>query len=142
MKYLAIILALTLSACAPVAQVLQPGEKATLTQQGLSLVVTNPGPDALTGDPSVAGDGPALNVRGVNIKPDAGAAAWCEEVKIDVGMRWRCGLPEIPFDAVRLTPLRITFVPNDASLAAQITSASLAAYRPSKGAVPVVVYAR
>lgn len=141
MKYLALTLTVLLAACAPVAQVLQPGETATITQQGLSLVIVNPGPDALTGDPSVPGDGPALNVRGVNIRPDAAAAAWCEQAPVSADMvRWICNLPSIPADAN--AALRVTFVANDASTAARLTSASLAAYRASKGSVPVVVYAR
>ncbi|MDV6376018.1 hypothetical protein [Deinococcus arenicola] len=134
------LLALTLSACAPAAQLLQPDEKATLAVQGLSVLMTNPGPDALTGDKSVAGDGPALNVVGVNIKPDAVAAPWCEEVTLKAGVRWVCNLPEIPADANR--PLRVTFVGDVGSETPQLMRADLAAYRASLGAKFVVLYSR
>lgn len=118
---------LALTACAPVAQLAQPTERATLTRDGLSLLLTNPGPDNLTGDPSRPGDGPALVADGTNLWPDAQAAAWC---KTDSGhTRLMCNLPVVPPGQ----RLRITFT-------GTVNDAGAMAYRPSQGARPIVIW--
>lgn len=116
-----------LPGCAPAAQLAQPNERATLTRSGLSLVVTNPGPDALTGDPSRTGDGPALTVQGTGLVPAAQAAQWCEAV---TSSRWACTLPGVPAGQ----RLRVTFT------AGTLLDAAVFAYRPSLGARPVILW--
>ena len=127
MKRLILLCALSLSACAPLAQLAQPGEAARLTQDGLSLVISNPGPDALTGDPSRATPGGVLTVDGAGLTPDSQAAGWC---KLNTSARYDCQLPEIPAGQ----RLRVTFT------AGAINDAALLAYRASRGAVPVAVF--
>ncbi|MBB5234492.1 hypothetical protein [Deinococcus budaensis] len=122
-----LVAALSFASCAPVAQLAQPGEAATLTRDGASLLLSNPGPDALTGDPGRAGDGPALTVEGSGLVPDDQAALWCKSN----GMKTRlsCNLPNVPAGS----RLRVTL------MAGQVGDALLLAYRASKGAVPVFV---
>lgn len=129
MKRLLLIGALLLSACAPVAQLAQPQERATLTLDGQSLLLANPGPDALTGDPGRTGDGPALMVDGVDLVPDAAASVWCAANL--AGTRVACNLPTVPAGQ----RLRVT-------LAGLVQDAAVLAYRPSSGARPVLVWWR
>lgn len=127
-RLLPLLLALLVS-CAPVAQLAQPGEQATLTRDGLSLLLSNPGPDALTGDPSRPGDGPALTIDGAALQPDAQAATWCRQT---TPARWACNLPTIPAGQ----RLRVVFV------AGEVRDAGVWAYRPGLGARPVIVWLR
>lgn len=127
MKRVLLLAALALSACAPVAQLAQPQERATLIRDGQSLLLANPGPDALTGDPSRAGDGPALTVLGVNLVPDAGAAAWC--VPNASRTQLACNLPDVQVgQRVRVT------------VAGEVRDAAVLAYRPGLGARPVLIW--
>ncbi|GAQ23930.1 hypothetical protein DEIGR_400063 [Deinococcus grandis] len=125
-RLLAALLVL-LTACAPLVQVAQPDERATLTRAGLSVTLTNPGPDALTGDPSRAGDGVALTVQGVGLVPDAQAAQWCRAA---TSTSWACTLPDLPVGTSR----RVTFT------AGTLLDAAAFGYRPSLGARPVLIW--
>ena len=117
-----------LSACTLVTKA--TGEAGTITFSAPTLLITNPGTDAITNAVGCMDNGPALNVRGVNIKPDA----------VAVGVRWRCNLPEIPANADH--PLRVTFVADVGGETPQVTRADLAAYRPSLGAKLVALFSR
>lgn len=122
-----LILPLLLASCAPLTQMAQPREQATLTRDGQSLLLTNPGPDALTGDPSRPGDGPALVASGVGLSPDATAATWCKSNADKT--RLICALPPVPAGQ----RLRVT-------MTGTLLDAGAMAYRPSRGAKPVVVW--
>lgn len=131
MKRLLIACLFSLTACAPVAQLAQPGEKATLTRDGQSLLLSNPGPDALTGDPTRVGDGPALTLEGSgDLALDMAAQAWCKPVTVPVGRRYACNLPTIPAGQ----RLRLTWT------AGTVSDAGVIAYRPSLGVRPVLVW--
>ncbi|MDP9766475.1 hypothetical protein [Deinococcus enclensis] len=131
MKRLLILAAVLLSACAPVAQLAQPGEKATLTRDGQSLLLTNPAPDALTGDPGRAGDGPALTVNGTaDLALDETARAWCQPVTVATGRRYACNLPTVPAGQRQ----RVTWT------AGQVTDAAVLGYRPGLGPRPVLIW--
>lgn len=131
MKRLLIACLLTLTACAPAAQLAQPNERATLTRDGQSLLLSNPGPDALTGDPGRAGDGPALTVNGtVDLALDETARAWCQPVTVSTGRRYACNLPTVPAGQ----RLRVAWT------AGQITDAAVLAYRPGLGPRPVLIW--
>lgn len=123
MKKLFLLSALALSACAPIAQLAQPGE-AKIVQEGLSLLVPNTGVDALTGDPSRKTPGGVLTVSGVGLVPDVEAKAWC---KLNSSARWDCVLPEIKAGERS----RVTFTTG------VINDAVFTGYRASKGGVPV-----
>lgn len=127
MKRFLIFILVLLTACAPLVQVAQPAERATLTRAGLSVTLTNPGPDALTGDPSRAGDGVALTVQGVGLVPDAQAAQWCHAA---TSTSWACTLPDLPVGSSR----RVTFT------AGTLLDAAAFGYRPSLGARPVLIW--
>lgn len=127
MKRFLIFILVLLTACAPLVQVAQPDERATLTRAGLSVTLTNPGPDALTGDPSRAGDGVALTVQGVGLVPDAQAAQWCRAA---TSTSWACTLPDLPGGSSR----RVTFT------AGTLLDAAAFGYRPSLGARPVLIW--
>lgn len=126
MRKLFLLCALTLTACAPVAQLAQPGEAARLSQEGLSLLVSNPGPDSLTGDPSRKTPGGVLTVAGMGLVPDDQAKQWCT---LNSSARWDCELPEIKAGE----RIRVTFT------SGVINDANFIAYRASKGGVPVVL---
>ncbi|GAA5514756.1 hypothetical protein Dcar01_03517 [Deinococcus carri] len=122
-----LVAGLGLASCAPVAQLAQPNEHATLTRENGSLVLANPGPDALTGDPSRAGDGPALTALGTGLTPDAAAATWCRTNAART--QFTCNLPNVPAgQQVRVT------------LAGTVLDAGVLAYRESVGARPVLVW--
>ncbi|MCD0174398.1 hypothetical protein IHN32_00305 [Deinococcus sp. 14RED07] len=127
MKRVLMFILVLLTACAPLVQVVQPAERATLTRAGLSVTLNNPGPDALTGDPSRAGDGVALTVQGVGLVPDAQAAQWCRAV---TSTSWACTLPDLPVGSSR----RVTFT------AGTLLDAAAFGYRPSLGARPVLIW--
>ncbi len=127
MKKLFLLSALTMDACAPVAQLAQPGEIAKLSQDGLSLLITNPGPDSLTGDPSRKTPGGVLTVDGVGLVPDAQAVQWC---KLNSSARYDCTLPEIKTGE----RVRVTFT------AGVINDAVFTGYRASKGGVSVFLF--
>ncbi len=127
MKKLLILSVLALTSCAPLVQLAQPKEKATLTRDGQRLLLTNPGPDALTGDPSRPGDGPALVADGTNLWPDTQASAWCKTDGRHT--RLMCNLPVVPPGQ----RLRITFT-------GTVNDAGTMAYRPSQGARPIVIW--
>jgi hypothetical protein len=101
MERLLLLCALTMTACAPIAQLAQPGEAARLTQDGLSLLVSNPGPDSLTGDPSRQTPGGVLTVDGVGLVPDDQAKQWCT---LNSSARWDCPLPRSPISLPACTP--------------------------------------
>ena len=126
MKRLFLLCALTMTACAPLAQLAQPGEPARLTQDGLSLLVSNSGPDALTGDPSRNIPGGVLTVDGLGLVPDDQARQWCT---LNSSMRWDCFVPEIKAGE----RIRVTFT------SGVINDAVFIGYRASKGGVPVVL---
>lgn len=126
MKRLLILVAVLLTGCAPLAQLAQPAERATLTRDGLTLTLTNPGPDALAGDPARA-DGPALTVQGTGLMPDAQATQWCKAAS---ATSWACDLPDVPAGSAR----RVTFV------AGTIRDAAVFGYRPGLGPRPVVIW--
>lgn len=126
MKKLFLLSALTMTACAPIAQLAQPGEAARLTQDSLSLLIANPGPDSLTGDLARNQPGGVLTVDGMGLVPDAQAAQWC---KLNTSMRWDCFVPEIKAGE----RLRVTFT------SGVINDSNFLGYRASKGAVPVVL---
>lgn len=126
MKGLLILVAVLLTGCAPLAQLAQPAERATLTRDGLTLTLTNPGPDALTGDPARA-DGPALTVQGAGLVPDAQAAQWCRSAS---ATSWACALPDVPAGGAR----RVAFT------AGTIRDAAVFGYRPGLGPRPVVIW--
>ncbi|UQN10346.1 hypothetical protein [Deinococcus sp. QL22] len=122
---------LALASCAPVAQLLQPAERSTLTRDGSSLVLTNPGPDALTGDPTKPTDGPALTIdTSDTLRLDAVAQAWCTSEKISVGLRWSCNVPNL----LPGTQIRVRF--EDGT----VIDATVLAYRPSSGVRPVSIW--
>lgn len=127
MRRLLAALLVLLTACAPLVQVAQPAERATLTRSGLSVTLTNPGPDALIGDPSRAGDGVALTVQGVGLVPDAQAAQWCRAA---TSTSWACTLPDVPVGSSR----RVTFT------AGTLLDAAAFGYRPLLGARPVLIW--
>lgn len=127
MKRILLSLVAVLASCAPLVQIAQPSERATLSRVGLTLTVDNPGPDALTGDPSRAGDGVALTVHGSGLTPDAQAAQWCRQSAPDA---WACNVPEIAAGSRR----SVTFT------AGLITDAAAFGYRPSLGARPVLLW--
>ncbi|WP_339098331.1 hypothetical protein WDJ50_18360 (plasmid) [Deinococcus sp. VB142] len=135
MKKLLTLAALTLAltSCAPVAQLLQPKERATLTREtgalATTLLLTNPGPDALTGDPTREGDGPALTVSGTDLRPDQVAQTWCRTNAERT--RLSCNLPNVPAGQ-RLRLL----------LMGQVQDGGVIAYRPSLGPRPVLVWLR
>lgn len=124
---------LALTSCAPVAQMLQPKEQATLTREvgalTTTLLLTNPGPDALTGDPTRTGDGPALTLSGTDLRPDQVAERWCR-VNTE-RTRLSCNLPNVPAGQ-RLRVL----------LLGEVQDGGVIAYRPSLGARPVLVWLR
>ncbi|WP_412027000.1 hypothetical protein [Deinococcus yunweiensis] len=128
------VLALTLAACAPVAQLAQPNETATLTLDARSVVLANPGPDALTGDPSRPGDGVALTLRGTAMVPDILAAQWCGFNLLAVPVvpvdSLSCSVPAVPAES----EARVTLT------AGTISDGAAFAYRPSSGARPVIVW--
>ncbi|CAM3837198.1 hypothetical protein [Deinococcus frigens] len=126
MKKLFLLSALALSACAPIAQLAQPGE-AKIIQEGLSLLVPNTGVDALTGDPSRQTPGGVLTVSGLGLVPDAEAKTWCT---LNTSARWDCRLPEIGAGQ----RARVTFS------SGVINDAVFAGYRASKGGVPVFLF--
>lgn len=134
MKKMLLLTMLALTGCAPLMNRAQPQEHSSMKLNGLSIVIANPGPDELTGDRSREGDGPALNVRGVNIQPDQTAKSWCVSGAPESGVRWACNLPDIPAGQ----QLRVTFAPVNTQQPGRITDAALWAYRPSLKAVPVV----
>lgn len=134
MKKVLLLTMLALTACTPIVNRAQPQERSALRLDGLSVLVVNPGPDDLTGDRSREGDGPALNVRGVNIQPDQAARAWCTSNSPQSGVRWACNLPDVPAGQ----QLRVTFVPVNTQQSGRITDAALWAYRPSLKAVPII----
>ncbi|GGB62510.1 hypothetical protein [Deinococcus soli (ex Cha et al. 2016)] len=127
MREILAALLVLLTACAPLVQVAQPAERATLTRAGLSVTLTNPGPDALTGDPSRAGDGVALTVQGAGLVPDAQAAQWCRAA---TSTSWACTLPDVPAGQ----RLEVTFT------AGTLLDAAVFTYRPSLGARPVILW--
>ena len=122
------VLSLSLAACAPAVQLAQPNERATLTQDGQSLLLTNPGPDALVGDPGRPGDGPVLAVDGAGLALDVVATRWC--TVNTARTRADCTLPDVPAGQ----RLRVTFT------AGQIHDAAVLAYRPGLGSRPVAVW--
>lgn len=131
MKRLLIACLLILTACAPAAQLAQPNERATLTREGMSLLLTNLGPDALTGDPGRVGDGPALTVNGsADLALDEAARAWCQPVTVATGRRYACNLPEVPAGH----RLRVTWT------AGQVTDAAVLGYRPGLGPRPLLIW--
>lgn len=103
-------------------------ERSTVTVQGLTVTVGNPGPGPLTGDPTRKGDGVALRSRGVDLTPTGDAARWCQAVN---AVRWGCVLPQIREGRA----LQATFT---GGAGARIGSADLAAYRPARGSLPVL----
>ena len=126
-------LLLVLTSCAPVVQLAQPTERATLTREtgalSTTLLLTNPGPDALTGDPKRTGDGPALTLSGADLRPDQVAEGWC---RANTGRtRLSCNLPAVP-PGQRLRVL----------LLGQVSDGAVIAYRPSSGARPVLIWLR
>jgi hypothetical protein len=124
-----------LAACAPAVNLVQPAEQSRLTRDGLTLMVSNLGPGALTGNPAVPGDGPLLRVEGVGIVPTGPALAWCKPSSsiVAVGVAWRCMLPLLPPGA---PPLGVPF---EASLppgaAPAITDAALFGYRGDRAVI-------
>lgn len=131
MKKVLILAALALTSCAPLTQLVQPKEQATLTRETGALtttvLLTNPGPDALTGDPTRTGDGPALTLSGSDLRPDQVAERWC---RTNPGRtRLSCNLPEVSAGQ-RLRVL----------LQGQVQDGAVIAYRPSSGARPVVLW--
>ncbi|UQN05426.1 hypothetical protein [Deinococcus sp. QL22] len=123
--------ALTLVACAPALQAVQPNERATLTRDGQSLVLTNPGPDALTGDPTAPSDGVALTIDGSDaLLLDAQGQKWCTVEKKSFGSRWSCKLPTIAPN----TRLRVAW------LGGTVNDAAGLAYRPSSDATQIVIW--
>lgn len=127
MKRLALLAALVLSACAPVAQLAQPGEGATLTRDADALLLSNPGPGPLAGDPTRPGDGPALTVSGAGLGGDPAALTWCRANPERT--RLSCNLPEVP--AGQRLRIRLT---------GDVQDAAVLAYRPTTGARPVLVW--
>lgn len=105
-----------------------PPERSTVTVQGLTVTVGNPGPGPLTGDPTRQGDGVSLRIRGVDLTPTGDAARWCRATEPG---RWACVLPQIPEGRA----LQVTFT---GRTGARIGSADLAAYRPARGSLPVL----
>ena len=105
-----------------------PPERMSVAVQGLTVQINNPGPGALTGDPTRTGDGPVLRVRGIDLIPSGDAARWCTSPVVG---RWTCVLPEIPKD----TTLPVTFTGGPA---ARLNSADFAAYRAGRGSLPVL----
>ncbi|MDR6330606.1 hypothetical protein [Deinococcus soli (ex Cha et al. 2016)] len=105
-----------------------PPERSTITVQGLTVTVGNPGPGPLTGDPTRKGDGVALRIRGVDLTPTGDAARWCQAVN---AVRWGCVLPEIPEGSA----LQATFT---GGTGARVEKADLAGYRPGRGTLPVL----
>jgi hypothetical protein len=131
MKRLLILAAVLLCGCAPVAQLAQPNERATLTRDGMSVLLTNPGPDALTGDPTRPGDGPALTLQGsADLALDEAARGWCQPVTVATGRRFACNLPTV----LAGQRLRVTWT------AGTVTDAGVIAYRPSLGVRPVLIW--
>lgn len=128
MKKVLLLAVLALTSCAPLAQLAQPREAATLTRDGQSLLLGNPGPDALTGDPGRPGDGPALTVDGAGLVPDEAAARWCRAN--EARTRVDCTLPEVP----ARQRLRVTFT------SGVINDAAVLAYRAGSGSRPVLVW--
>ncbi|GGO18802.1 hypothetical protein [Deinococcus humi] len=126
MKRLLLLCALTMTACAPIAQLAQPDESARLTQDGLSLLVSNPGPESLTGDPSRNIPGGVLTVDGLGLTPDDQAKQWC---MLNSSARWDCFVPEVKAGERVL----VTFT------SGVINDAMFTGYRASRGAVPVVL---
>ncbi len=115
-------LALSLCACG------LPPERSSVTVQDLTVQVSNPGPGALTGDPTREGDGPVLQVRGTDLTPAGDAARWCTS---PAAGRWSCVLPQIP----QASTLTVRFT---GGVGARISSADFAAYSPARGSLPVL----
>ena len=94
-----------------------------------TLLLTNPGPDALTGDPTRTGDGPALTLSGADLRPDQVAERWCYANAKRT--RLSCNLPNVPAGQ-RLRVL----------LMGEVQDGAVIAYRLSSGARPVLVWLR
>lgn len=103
-------------------------DAATLTLDGLStVVITNPGPDALTGDPTRPGDGVSIVVTGTAaLQPVGESVAVCDRL---TDRRYACHLLTVPTGA----PLRLAF-------SAPVRDAVLQGYRPSRGATPITLF--
>ncbi|UQN09385.1 hypothetical protein [Deinococcus sp. QL22] len=94
-------------------------------------MLTNPGPDALTGDPTKPTDGPALTIdTSDTLRLDAVAQAWCTSEKISIGLRWSCNVPNL----LPGTQVRVRFE------GGTVIDATVLAYRPGSGIRPVSVW--
>jgi hypothetical protein len=133
-RLLLLLAALSLTACAPVAGLTQGQDRVPLTRDGRDLLIVNPGPGALTGDPTRPGDGPALTMTGsADLTLDATAQTWCTLATSSAPREYRCNLPTIPGGS----QLRVVVT------AGQVSDAGGLAYRAGKSAwQPVLLWLR
>ncbi|ULH15979.1 hypothetical protein MF271_04930 [Deinococcus sp. KNUC1210] len=89
MKLLLLLSLIGLASCAPALQTVQR-EQGSLVQIGPSILLKNPGPGPMTGDPSRVGDGPNIAVFG---SVDLSLGAPCSLRKLGT---WVCPVIDVP----------------------------------------------
>ncbi|GGR11272.1 hypothetical protein [Deinococcus ruber] len=89
MKKLLLLSLIALASCAPALQTVQQ-EQGSLVQVGPSILLKNPGPGPMTGDPSRVGDGPNIAVFG---SADLSLDAPCYLRKVGT---WACPVTDVP----------------------------------------------
>jgi len=143
-RLLVVLLACVLASCGPLlqqgVQLAQGGLEAvqndpgTLTRDGVSILLNNPGPEAMIGNPNLAGDGVAVDIQGSDDLVIAAPPAWrCSLAKPG---RWHCDVPNIAAGT------RARFSPGlnpVTKTVGTITDAYAAFYRPATGARPIIL---